>query len=67
MPLADSNAESHPCVDRAERQPGEQVHMLTLSIDRKDSITVIDHAEAVRPGKEVRFHSENDWKDMVQS
>ena len=54
-------------MDRAERQPGEEVHMLTFSIDRKDSITVIDHAEAVRPGKEVRFHSENDWKDMVQS
>ncbi len=31
--------------------------MRTFSIDRKDNITVIDHAQAVRPGKEVRFHS----------
>jgi len=34
--------------------------MLTFNIDRKDSITVIDHAEAIRPGKEIRFRSEKD-------
>ena len=41
--------------------------MLTFSIDRKDSITVIDSADAGHPGKEVRFHSEKDWEDLVQN
>ena len=41
--------------------------MHTLSIDRKDNITVIENAEAVRPDKEVQFHSEKDWEDLVQS
>jgi len=41
--------------------------MLTFSIDRKDSVTVIDNAEAVCTGKEVRFHSHKDWEDLVQS
>jgi len=66
-PLANSNAQSNPCVDRAERQPGEEVHMPTFSIDRKDSIKVIDNAGVASPRKEVRFHSEKDWEDLVQN
>ncbi len=67
IPLANSDAGSDPCVDRSERQPGEEVHMRTFSIDRKNNITVIENAEAVRPGKEVRFHSGKEWEDLVQS
>jgi hypothetical protein len=67
IPLANLDAESEPRVDRAERHSGEEGHMRTFRIDRKDNITVIDHAEALRPGKEVRFDSEYDWEDLVQS
>jgi len=60
-----SETHSYPEFSQLPSPSESVVHMLPLSIDRKDNITVIDHAEAIRPGKEVRFHSEKERSEAA--